>query len=69
MVQLGFIKNKYVIIGLIFLFACTNTNNKVNKKNTPVASIQKSPTPSFDTDSAYVYIKNQVEFGPVFLIA
>tara|TARA_B100000530_G_scaffold128652_2_gene80384 strand:- start:2317 stop:3315 length:999 start_codon:yes stop_codon:yes gene_type:complete len=64
MVQLGFIKNKYAIIGLIFLFACTNTNNKVNKKNTPVASIQKLPTPSFDADSAYAYIKNQVEFGP-----
>jgi hypothetical protein len=64
MVQLGFIKNKYAIIAVIFLFACTNTNNKVNQQNTPVASIQKLPTPSFDADSAYAYIKNQVEFGP-----
>ena len=64
MVQIGFIKNKYVIIGLIFLFACTKTNNKANKKNKPVTSIQKLPTPSFDADSAYAYIKNQVEFGP-----
>jgi len=64
MVQLGFIKNKYLIIGLIFLCACTGNKNKVDKKSTPVKSIQKLPTPSFNPDSAYAYIKHQVEFGP-----
>ena len=61
MAQTGIIKNSLVIFSLFLIFACSSDqqNTSLSKKIT-----QKTLTPNFNADSAYLYIKNQVDFGP-----
>jgi len=61
MVQTGIIKNSLVVFILFLIFACSSDkqNTSLSKKIT-----QKTPTPNFNTDSAYLYIQDQVDFGP-----
>lgn len=70
MVQLGIMKNKILILLTpLFFIACggekekksTITSNLPEKK--PV-EIKKIITPDFNADSAYQFVKEQVDFGP-----
>lgn len=52
----------------VLLFSCKEENSSTNKK-TPVVDKQienqpKVTTPSFNGDSAFQYVKKQVDFGP-----
>ena len=62
--QLGIIKNSFSLIVLLFLFACVNEKNTqlptVTKKNNE----KKVEVPTFNTDSAYFFVEQQVLFGP-----
>ena len=60
----GIIRNSFYILVLLFLFACEN-----NKKNqTPVVKKEitekKVDIPTFNADSAYFFVEEQVLFGP-----
>ena len=61
MAQLGIIKNSLVVFGLFLIIGCSG-----DKKTTsaPIKIKEKKPTPTFNVDSAYLYIQNQVDFGP-----
>lgn len=69
MVQAGQLKNKSMVLFFSFvsflITSCGNENteikteNKTTKIETPSVS-----TPLFDADSAYSYVKAQVDFGP-----
>ena len=62
--QLGITRNSFYLIVLLFLFACVNEKNTqpptVTKKNNE----KKVDTPTFNTDSAYFFVEQQVLFGP-----
>ena len=62
--QLGIIRNSFSLIVLLFLFACVNEQNTqlptVTKKNNE----KKVEVPTFNTDSAYFFVEQQVLFGP-----
>jgi Predicted aminopeptidases len=51
----------YTIVMGAFL-SCSNTN-KAPTANEPVKEKSKVEVPAFDTDSAYYYVRRQVEFG------
>ena len=69
MAQLGQFRNKqYFILSFfscVFLFACT-TKTDTEEHNTTTAAVpeKKIPTPDFNADSAYQFVKAQVDFGP-----
>ncbi len=52
--------NLLLILNLFLILSCTNNSIKQSKQ---IESI-KVEVPSFNEDSAYVYIKKQVDFGP-----
>lgn len=55
---------KIVIISLV-LFSMTSCDNKQNSKPaTQPASIKQVVIPDFNADSAYNYVKKQLDFGP-----
>lgn len=61
-------KNKYICLFFaiaVLFFSCDTPEEKKEavKRETPVA-VNKIPTPDFNADSAYMYIQNQVDFGP-----
>jgi hypothetical protein len=65
----GWLKNNsFTIFGLVVSFVIVSCgNNKTSdKENTRVSVLEqkKIPTPVFNPDSAYLYIKAQVNFGP-----
>lgn len=75
MAPLGNWKTKIVVlIGVLYFFACTSNNHKTNvtiEKNTPenknTATKEPKPfisVPDFNEDSAYSFVKKQVDFGP-----
>lgn len=55
---------KIGIVLLIFLAACTSESDKKTVVSTPSAEVKRVIAPAFDADSAYAYIKAQVDFGP-----
>ena len=61
---------RYIIVALVcsLLFAaCGNGNNHDNEKKEAVSDtlkVKPASVPSFDADSAYVYVGRQVAFGP-----
>jgi Zn-dependent M28 family amino/carboxypeptidase len=73
MEQFGIMKNNiFFFISIGFLLACGNDRQDAQK---PKQQLQTSPTktafiaiekPEFDEDSAYLYVKQQVDFGPRF---
>lgn len=53
------------LLAIVFLTQCktdpSTTNNKIEK---PKEELVLNPSPTFNEDSAYIYLKKQVEFGP-----
>lgn len=49
----------FVLTGLVYWF---QSSNQVSEENTTTVTLVE--TPSFNPDSAYAYVKQQVEFGP-----
>ncbi len=70
MALLGLLKNKIypAIVGCIvfaFLISCNNKKTENTDYTTvSVVETKKVPTPVFNADSAYSYVKAQVDFGP-----
>ena len=62
-------KNKlsYLFIFILFFIGCEEDapQKKPSIQNTPIVQLKIDP-PQFNTDSAYLYIKEQVDFGPRF---
>lgn len=54
-------KNYWIVASVILLSACFSCNTNSSKATTEVAMVK---VPEFDADSAYQYIKSQVDFGP-----
>jgi hypothetical protein len=50
----------------VFLFSCSNESTTTAPTENPVKTVEvkKVPTPEFNADSAYQFIKAQVDFGP-----
>jgi len=48
----------------IFLAACHNETQETKETTTKTVEVKKIPTPDFNADSTYSYIKAQVDFGP-----
>lgn len=72
MVQLGIMKNKLLILLTPFIFIACGGEKEKNSSTTsdlpkekPV-EIKKIITPEFNADSAYRFVKEQVDFGPRF---
>lgn len=58
-------KNYFALSSAILLFACAScgiSNNKSASQQTEETTVVKAP--DFDADSAYNYVKAQVDFGP-----
>ncbi len=57
------------LISIVFIGACESDNQETNSKEKTVSKIIKEEkpkieTPSFNEDSAFLYVKKQVDFGP-----
>ncbi len=69
MVQSGRFQNKIILfislVIAVFIASCTN-DTKNNNITPPVNTVvvPKTPTPDFNADSAYSFVKAQVDFGP-----
>lgn len=66
---LGRFKNSLRVIVcfiLVFFVASCGSDSTKNENVTiqPKVEIKKIPTPNFDSDSAYAFVKAQVDFGP-----
>lgn len=69
MVQSGRFKNKtrllFCVNALILFASCRNqTEQTTDTSATKTVDVKKVPVPDFNADSAYAYIKAQVDFGP-----
>ncbi len=68
MAQSGRIKNKvqlFIFVSLlIFIASCRNGTESTKDAETKKVEVKKNATPDFNADSAYNYIKAQVDFGP-----
>ncbi len=63
--EMNFSKTKVVLFLLIAAtcYAC-NTGNERDKTKQPKTAEQNVQIPEFNSDSAYLYVKTQVDFGP-----
>ena len=65
--QLGQFKNKlklFVALSIVlFVASCGNEKEQPTDIVPPVVEV-KIPTPDFNADSAYAFVKAQVDFGP-----
>ena len=59
--QRGIIKSSFIILFIIF-FGCSNKN--ITTKSNTSKSVSSLIVPKFNSDSAYLYIETQVNFGP-----
>lgn len=51
-------------IGFVFISSCGNEAEQAKDPIVKTEEVKKIPTPDFVSDSAYAYIKAQVDFGP-----
>ena len=64
--QVGLMKIRacfFIFISYILLFSCNSEKPKEITKIEAAATPQV-PTPDFNSDSAYYFVKQQVDFGP-----
>jgi glutaminyl-peptide cyclotransferase len=65
MALFGRFKNTVLIIGFILFAACGGDKEKQQESTTAsTVELKKVPTPDFNADSAYTFVKAQVDFGP-----
>ena len=65
MEQVGNLKNNILILSvLVLLFSCGEETKPVNTPTPPKVERKKATRPDFNADSAYAFIKAQVDFGP-----
>lgn len=57
-------KSIFFISFILFLYACNQSVEEVKEKKEESKAISKTPTPDFSADSAYEFVKQQVELGP-----
>lgn len=55
--------NSFFILSAVALAVCSCGNKTTKNQTTPVEAYQKI-SPDFNADSAYMYVKKQVDFGP-----
>ena len=54
----------YITLLACSLLACSQAKNQQQEKTTVSQAVPVTSTPSFNADSAYTYVENQVKFGP-----
>lgn len=66
MVQSGRLKNKFqlIIFVSIIVFITSCGNEPKETVTVPKVEVKRIPAPDFNSDSAYSYVKAQVDFGP-----
>jgi glutaminyl-peptide cyclotransferase len=52
------------LLFLVFIAACTSDGSKKTEVSSTAVETKRVVAPSFNADSAYSYIKTQVDFGP-----
>jgi glutaminyl-peptide cyclotransferase len=52
------------VISLLFIASCGNETERPKDVTIKTVEVKKIPTPDFNADSAYSYVKVQVDFGP-----
>lgn len=57
-------KRSYLLPVLLFAFAGCQQNNQPNENTVPKTEAPAIHVPAFNEDSAYAYVKTQVDFGP-----
>ena len=62
MVQIGAIKNSFFLIGFLIFIGCVNNSHSTHHNSSDLFT--KINVPKFNSDSAYYFIKKQVDFGP-----
>ncbi len=56
--------NFSTVIFFLFLASCNNNNQQSTETLVKTVEVKKNPTPDFNADSAYSFVKTQVDFGP-----
>ena len=64
MKNITYFLNVFIISAILFLSACHNETAQTSGTITKKVEEKKIPTPNFNADSAYLYVKTQVDFGP-----
>ena len=54
----------YIALFAFSLLACSQAKNQQQEVTTVSQTPMTTTTPSFNADSAYVFVENQVKFGP-----
>jgi len=54
----------YIALLACSLAACSQAKNQQKENTTVSQAVPQTNTPTFDADSAYTYVENQVKFGP-----
>lgn len=54
----------YIALLACSLVACNQSKSQQKENTTVSQAIPQTTTPSFNADSAYLYVENQVKFGP-----
>ena len=57
-----YIKYIFLVVLAFFVSGCGNDGKK--QTNTKKEEVKKIVVPSFNEDSAFMFVKKQVEFGP-----
>ena len=60
----GIIKNSFHILVLLFLFACENNKKIIHQLLKKEITEKKVDVPTFNADSAYFYVEQQVYLDP-----
>jgi hypothetical protein len=64
--QTCFMKNRYyyLILVIILLTACNTSDRPKTKEDKEAVKTERVMVPDFNADSAFLYVKQQVDFGP-----
>jgi len=58
------LQNYFFISLIVFIVSCNNGSEQTKDTETKTVEVKKNPAPDFNPDSAYAYVKAQVDFGP-----
>lgn len=64
-IEKNMIRLIYLVLACSTFIACNQPKNQKANSDTTISKVEKTTnTPDFNADSAYVYVENQVKFGP-----